>query len=200
MSRVDWMAWVWPGLPQLWRKGSWLGLAAAVAFAAAFNVALVNSLIWTDWFGPAWRATAWIGAAAIWMTGVVCTWRTQRPTQAAIEANETPACPSEDLFSAATREYLQGNWLAAGERLERLLANNGDDIEARLLLATLYRRTRRVSEARAELERLRTMEKATAWQFEIDRELEWLDRLPAEPVGDEATRDNPQTAPTCKAA
>jgi hypothetical protein len=198
------MAWVWPGLPQLWRHGSWFGLAAAVAFAVALNIALVNTLIWTEWFGPFWRAMAWMMAGGTWLAGVAWTWRTGQSTNALMDTNEAAGdSPSEDLFSAATREYLQGNWVAAREKLERLLAEDPNDVEARLLLATLYRRTHRAPEARAELERLTKMEKAVAWRFEIERELELIDKIVLAPSHAETetgpTEPRP-TTPTCKAA
>src|SRR5688572_4720673 len=124
MGRVPWTACVWPGLPQLWRQGSWFGLAAAVAFAAAMNFALVNSLIWTEWFGAVWRTMAWMTAGAIWLAGVAWTWRqeSRNTSSAAAKVTPDPCSPTEDLFSAATREYLQGNWVSTHEKLDQLLA------------------------------------------------------------------------------
>jgi hypothetical protein len=192
----------------LWRHGSWLGLAVALAFTVVLSFALVNTLIWTEWFSLMWRTAAWTGAGAIWLVGVAWTWRHESHAAARNTANNlpNPSSPTEDLFSAATREYLQGNWVAVHEKLAQLLAKNDNDIEARLLLASVYRRTDRVCEARAELHRLTKMEKAAAWQFEIDRELEMIGRTTAQEVaqsGERDTSDNadPQpTAPTCKAA
>ena len=203
------MACVWPGLPQLWRHGSWLGLAAALAFAAVLNFALVNTLIWTQWFSLTWRAMAWTSVGAIWLAGIAWTWRQERYAAASMTANAppNPSSPAEDLFSVATREYLQGNWVAAHEKLAQLLAKNENDVQARLLLASVYRRTDRIPEARAELQRLTKMERAAAWQFEIDHELEMIDQPNlAQVVAQSPDRATPETAnahptaPPCKAA
>jgi hypothetical protein len=173
MGRVPWTACVWPGLPQLWRQGSWLGLAAALVFAACLNFALVTSLVWIERFDPVWRASAWTMAGAIWLAGVAWSWfEAEKSRRVAAAASTEAITPTEDLFSAATREYLQGNWVGAEQRLQELLRKNAEDVEARLMLATIYRRTKRYPDARNELQRLGTMEKGAHWQFEIDRELE----------------------------
>lgn len=48
------------------------------------------------------------------------------------------------------------------------------DVQARLLLATLLRRTKRWPEAREQLETLSRLEAAANWEFEIADELERL--------------------------
>ena len=44
-------------------------------------------------------------------------------------------------------EYLRGNWLEAESLLQRLIRESARDFDVHLLLATLYRRTRRYDEA-----------------------------------------------------
>jgi hypothetical protein len=182
-------------------------LAAALAFAACLNFALVTTLIWIEWFDPLWRASAWTVAGGIWLVGVAWSWAESRASRrVAAAANTETITPAEDLFSAATREYLQGNWVAAEQRLAELLGNNAEDVEARLMLATLYRRTNRLAEARNELYRLSKLEKAAAWQFEIDRELELANPQSAgEPVttptpSDTIPDEQPEKSTIAKAA
>ena len=47
----------------------------------------------------------------------------------------------DDWFREAQHEYLKGHWIAAETQLTRLLARQPADAEARLLLASLQRRS-----------------------------------------------------------
>ena len=42
-------AYLWPGLPQVWLRGSWVGLTLAVGFTALANVLLAATLVWDEW-------------------------------------------------------------------------------------------------------------------------------------------------------
>jgi hypothetical protein len=55
-----------------------------------------------------------------------------------------------------------------------LLRRVSGDVQARLLLATLLRRTKRWSEAREQLAELDRLEAAASWEFEIAGEQERL--------------------------
>ena len=63
--------------------------------------------------------------------------------------------------------------------LEQLVKADARDIEARLLLATLFRRTGRLEEARAALDKLSRSQGAEKWELEIQREQALIDRTPA---------------------
>jgi Flp pilus assembly protein TadD len=81
----------------------------------------------------------------------------------------------EDLYPAATNEYLKRNFVAAERLVLKLLAANEKDCPAGLMLAAVWRRTGRSSDAREELARLSRLDAAEPGAMEIERELKLLD-------------------------
>jgi hypothetical protein len=162
--------WLWPGLPQLWVGGQWGGFGLAVAAAAALQTLLLTGWVWNELSRPQW--TAW-GAAALtlfWVIGLAAGRRWSQRNH-----DETPATDG-DLFPTALTEYLQGNWFVAEENCRRLIQCRRSDVEARLLLVSLLRRTRRRDEARSELEVLAKFDGAARWQWEMAEERRRLER------------------------
>lgn len=169
MPKGRWLTCCWPGLAELWLVGSWSALATAVGFAILLNLALAVSLVWTQLLTAEVRFALWTAVGSLWVFGVWTAWRT---TLARPE-------PDGDLFSRALGEYLQGNWFAAEALLEQLLKADARDIEAQLLLATLFRRTARLQESRTQLDRLSRSPGSEKWLLEIQRERLLLDATPA---------------------
>jgi cytochrome c-type biogenesis protein CcmH/NrfG len=66
--------------------------------------------------------------------------------------------------------YLKGDYYQAEHILEDLLRRNLRDLDARLMLATVLRRTDRVSEAVRQLDAMARFEGAGKWQCEMQRE------------------------------
>lgn len=164
MYTLSWITCLWPGLPRLWWRGDGKALLGALAFAAAVNLGLVSSLVWSDSL-PTWLLTAgWIAIGVIWIGCVVHGWRSLPILRGATG----PA--KEDLFIRAQAEYLNRHWLEAEELLHELLAQQDQDAEARLMLATLYRHTGRLAEAGECLQRLARMDGGQRWGLEIARE------------------------------
>jgi hypothetical protein len=156
---------LWPGLPQLWWRGDWRGLVTAVSFALAVNLGLLAGFVWPGWF-PGWAVTAgWIAALGYWLASI---WHGHRWLTDFRGKSQNPA--REGLFVQAQTEYLRGHWLEAETLLKRLVAESASDAEAHLILATLYRRTRRFVEAEAVLEKLECTDAARPWLIEIRRE------------------------------
>jgi thioredoxin-like negative regulator of GroEL len=93
--------------------------------------------------------------------------------QAAKERTD-PVEAGEATFEEAQEHYLKGNWFEAERVLGILLRRNTRDLEARLMLATLYRHTRRFDEAARQLDSLGRCEGAEKWEWEICRERELL--------------------------
>lgn len=164
---------LWPGLPQLWLRGSLAGLAAATGFAALLDFVLATSLVWTDIWGPIELGLWWGGVATVWL-GAGVWWIAVGRSQ----ADALPAAPAGDLFPLAMTEYLRGNWIEAERRLGMLLRHAPQDVEARLLRVSILRRTGKRDEARRLLDVLRRSEAATKWQFEMDREKARLEEEP----------------------
>jgi len=163
------MIYGWPGLPQLWQKGHVGGMVSALLFTMMLNLGLITHWIWPELLAEPWKAAIWPLVAVVWMPLVGwALWR--RPG-----GPHAPSDRAVGLFVSAQGEYLRGNWTEAETLLRKLLRHNHDDVEARLLLTGIFRRSGRTEEARRQLRRLARLEAADAWRLEIDRELQWID-------------------------
>jgi cytochrome c-type biogenesis protein CcmH/NrfG len=90
------------------------------------------------------------------------------------------AAEMEAALVEAQHEYLKGHWLEAELTISRMLAKHPTDVEARLLLASIERRTRRFNEAKQALAALAADERATKWLPEIAAEIEQIGELQSE--------------------
>ena len=81
-----------------------------------------------------------------------------------------PPPANKDTLPDAQQHYLQGNWFEAECCLNILLKKNPRDIEAMLMLATLYRHKERYDEAGNLLRELDRLEDTIPWKFEIRSE------------------------------
>ena len=182
MQWARWPACLWPGLPQLWLRGSWSALALAVGFAWSTSLVLATTFVWTEWIGPLPRTLAWIVLVVLWLATATANLR-WLVAQAALER---PA-PDQDLYPAALNEYLQGNWYTSEQQCLEILSRNERDAEALLLLSTLYRRTGRLNEAHRRLAELERLDAAVRWQPEIANE---KTRLAEKQAEETATSDD----------
>ncbi len=180
-------AYFWPGLPQLWKRGSWVGLAVAVGFTTLVDTLLLASFVYHDWI-PAEQQLVGLGLlGGIWLTA--CWWnRSELRREAArltsdsngveVDGEEgsfaSKAQAGEQWYQQSQRAYLQGDWLAAEQLLLKLLKQDAGDGESRLLLATMWRRQGRTSEARRQLDKLARLEAAEKWEYEIASEREQI--------------------------
>ncbi len=169
MRRMPWTAYFWPGLPQLARDGNWAALAVAVAAAALLNAVLLGTCVWTEIVAPGPRIICWVFLGLAW-SGAIGFW-TFNDRQRATALAKTDGGKS---FEEALAEYLKGNWFEAERRLSFLLRRDEHDLEARLLLATLLRHTKRLDEATSQLNLLARLDGAPRWALEIRREGELL--------------------------
>ncbi len=165
MGRTPWATYLWPGLPQLWRQGSWSALALAVGAAVLVNVALAGSLVWSELLPPATRNAAWGAVLVVWVGSAVVA-RAARQRDAARQH----ARAASDAYLEALDHYLKGNWFEAECLLRELLRRNPRDLEAGLTLATLLRHTGRLEESLEELNRLERFDGWERWAMEIGRE------------------------------
>jgi hypothetical protein len=182
MRGPTWAIWLWPGLPQLWRRGDWSALALAAGFALLLNLVLLTTFVWTEVVTQGVATSAWSVLGMVWLVSIVATWR----MDGRLDRGNAP--PEKDLFPAALSEYLSGNWFEV-ERLGReLLARNDRDVDAQLLLATMCRHTGRYDEARGRLDELERWTDARKWQLEISQERQRLAEIAAEgePAGEAA--------------
>ncbi|MEM8864692.1 MAG: hypothetical protein AAGF31_04015 [Planctomycetota bacterium] len=200
---MPWAAYLWPGLPHLWNEGSWAGLTLAVGFTVLLNTLILTTFVWPEWLPERVKLACGVSTALIWLVALLETRgelrrqavrrnsaenqheETENPSaQTAEIAADSPATPtsakhdSQELdtqFGEAQRLYLRGDWVATEQTLVKLLRVDRDDIEAQLLLASVWQATERNGKARRLLTRLARRQDAEAWQYEVARELERLE-------------------------
>ena len=168
MRRMPWPAYLWPGLPQLARDGNWAALAFAVAAAAALNAVLLGTWFWTDALAPALRIICWVFLGVAWSISIGYWAWTDRRKAASSEKT------GGRVFEEALEDYLKGNWFEAERKLNLLMRRDEHDLEARLLMATLLRHTKRFDDATHQLNLLVRLDGAHRWALEIHREGELL--------------------------
>lgn len=142
-----------------------MSLGLALTFSLALQFVLIVRFVWPELLQPALRTVVCFCVAFLWFFFLVrnLARESKRPKLGKPRR-------ADDLFQSAQLEYLKGNWAAVEERLGRLLSGHPDDPEARLLRATLYRRTGQTENAFRELERLSELNAAQCWTEEIERE------------------------------
>lgn len=166
---------LWPGLPRLWWRGDWRALLTAIGFAAALNFGLVTSFLWPRSLPSSVEGVGWVVIAVFWLASA---WQGRKYLP---EPNGNARnCENQDLFIRAQEEYLRGHWYEAETLCRQLLQQSETDLETRLMLATLCRRTGRIQEAALELAKLERMDGAEEWALETARERKLLERAEAE--------------------
>ena len=168
------LSYLWPGLLRLWYDGHVPSLFGAVAFAALLNALVLATFVYPGGPWSSWRGYGWVVLVACWMMGIWHAFRAPVPWSVHPQTRE-----QQDLLIRAQAEYLRGHWVEAQSLLEQLLQRNPRDIEARLLLASVFRRSRRIELSRRQLRRLFDYEEASRWRFEVERELRLLDETSA---------------------
>jgi len=179
-----WIAGLWPGLARAWALRRWEGMALAVGFGAALSVAIMATFVWRRWpAADAMTATvAWGAVVGLWVLGIAWLredWPHLRSSQ---QAALKPEC--EALFREAQHEYLKGHWLEAEALVGKFLRQAPNDVEARLLLASVQRRSQQWNEARGTLVELRNEPTAARWLLEIDGELRQIEESKGQTMPD----------------
>lgn len=187
----------WPGLAQLWLRGSYPALFWAIGFSILLNLALVSTFLWPALLGDTFPVIAWPILFCIWLGSTLISLRMidelSVPPQMAAEQERSGFsdeivgktdndCQSDStgeishtLFNRAQREYLRGHWSETESLLKARLNQTERDIEASLLLATLYRREDRFDEALSQLTQIEKFDDSVHWRFEIDRERQLIE-------------------------
>lgn len=168
MKGRAWMA-LWPGLAGLWLRGHWFDLVLGAGFALAVNFTLIVAFVWPQLVTrdlPKWAAplAGWVLVLWFWVVG----WRRSACTLAQQAAKSLqPDAVSDTLLCEAQLEYVKGHWLEAETLLLRLVSRRPGDAEARLLLASVYRRSGNCPQARQQLAELSNLPAAVRWHEEI---------------------------------
>lgn len=204
-QKLHWTAYLWPGLPQLWNRGSWVGLAVAVGFTTLANGLLLATLVFTEWLTSNVRLTGLGVLATVWL---LAWWQSRgervrgnagAPVDPQAEGSSSdPLVEQRDeLFREAQQRYLENDWVATEQLLLKLLKQDARDIESRLMLATLWRHQGRGEEALRQLNRLERLEAASIWKHEIEAERDAIvsavrpDELTSESLTDSDNKNPP---------
>jgi hypothetical protein len=169
----------WPGLPGLWFRGRWSSLMLALIFSIVLNLAIISTFIWTGIFvDETFTAFAWPVIFSVWAAAAWIAFQTL-PDVMSVKSRvgQTVLDSSDALFLDARGEYLRGHWDAAEQLLLKQLSQTPRDVESRLLLATLYRHTRKFDNAWRQLETLEMFDESQTWQPEIQRERKLLELI-----------------------
>lgn len=188
-----WISSLWPGCWHTWQLGHWRGLALAAAFGASLSAALVTTFVWPEWIGtgtpPAANiALSWLLVLGLWAIGAVWLWRDAQRLAPPLDGKSRDDL--ERLFEQAQHEYLKGHWIETETLIGQLLGAHSGDVEARLLLASVQRRTKRWSEARTTLNNLKDNERAARWLLEIETELGRIAELESEKNSESGVHDD----------
>lgn len=186
MRRMPWATYLWPGLPEVWAHGSWSALALAASMGLLLNLALLGSYGWDDLFSPGFRTLLWVAVALGWgVSGFLAWLRDGRE-----EVPHVPA-PEADTFGEAQSHYLRGDWYRAERLLVALLQRDVRDVDARMMLASVYRHTGRHAESRHQLDQLDRYEGSRKWELEIARERALLEEAETQPRAAQETAQEP---------
>jgi hypothetical protein len=140
----------------------------AAAFAAALNLVLGSTLVWTELVSGPTTLVLWGTLLGWWLAAGLLA------VPKVLMQKQLIAPVEEDLFPAALGEYLKGNWFEVERLCETLLERDGRDTEAQLMLASVCRRAGRSAEGRGHLEELSRWDAAARWSEEIRREQDVL--------------------------
>jgi hypothetical protein len=165
-TKRPWATYLWPGLDQLWIRGSWSALAVAMLASGLLSAAVLGSIVWSELFARDVLAGLWLAVGLLWLGGIA--YSGFAPARPPAEPDEPPR--TTDHFPLAIQHYLKGNWFESERLLTAALRRNVRDIESRLMLVTLLRRRQRLDEAEGQLDTLERFDGAERWLPEINRE------------------------------
>lgn len=169
---------MWPGLAGLWSGGHWGSLFVAIAFSLLLNAALAHTFLWPGLLGSTF---GWIAWPCLFLTWCLSWWSARSLPERGPKSPVDSRDSDDTLFILAQTEYLKGNWEACCRVLEDLLRTDPRDLESRLLLATVFRRSGRRTDAAEQLATFRKFDGSQQWSYEVQRELRLLDEEPNSP-------------------
>jgi len=192
MVRRTWLLYqyLWPGIvPLLVRPTltAWLGSAL---LAVTFHLLLAATILWPEWLSPAERGLLWSALGVAWLTGVAWSYQFVRGAPRREQRRS-----SKDAFPTAMHAYLQGNLAQAESLVREILRECPRDVEAALLLATIWRRREQLDAAEKLLRNLARLEIAAPWLFEIERELARLAKCRQESENSHLTDEEKEAVP-----
>ena len=147
-------------------QGRWPFVAIALLYGLTLDMTLLVNFYWSELLSAGMPKVSFFGLAAVW---VVLTFLASSYGKK-YAACDRPPVPEKDTFPEAQLHYLQGNWFEAECCLAMQLKKNPRDVEAMLMLATIYRHNQRFDEAANLLRSLDLLEGALRWKHELRSE------------------------------
>lgn len=176
---LHWAAYLWPGLPHLWMRGSLAGLTLALAFSVVLNVLVLATLVWPAWLESRLKVACAATAFGLWVAALAETRgelrRLAAQRQAALLSTPPPTdalTPDDQLLREAQRSYLRGEFRLAEDALRTAIRRDRDDFEARFWLVSVLRAAGRVRQADRLMRRVERLDAARGWRHEIADERE----------------------------
>ena len=157
---------LWPGSGGVLRQGRWSFLMIALVYGFAICGVVMLNFYWSELLTGNLRRGSYVLLVVLWL---VLSGQSSR-MEKQCRRMKLPPPADKDTLPDAQQHYLQGNWFEAECCLNMLLKNNPRDIEAMLMLATLYRHKERYDEAENLLRNLDRLEDAMTWKIEIRSE------------------------------
>jgi len=157
---------LWPGSGGVLRQGRWSFLAIALLYGFALCGMVMLNFYWSELLTGNLRRGTYVMLFILWL---VLSGKSSR-LEKQCHRMRLPPPADKDAMPEAQQHYLQGNWFEAECCLNILLKKNPRDIEAMLMLTTLYRHKERYEEAGNLLQELDRLEDAISWKFEIRSE------------------------------
>ncbi|MFG0287594.1 MAG: hypothetical protein ACF8CQ_05455 [Rhodopirellula sp. JB044] len=175
-------------MAELWWRGRFSALPAAIAFAAVVNALLIAKFIYSDWLsGGLVLLACWVVAAA-WLVLTIRAIRELPLLLTPLQASEEP-----DRFPDAQVAFLRGDYETAEKLLGENLAVEPRDPPALLLLSAIYRHTGRLHASQLLLTEIRKLEVAENWRLEFAAEQSRLERDVEAREEDEVEEDAERT-------
>lgn len=170
--RLHWLAYLWPGLPHLWLRGSLAGLTLALAFSVLLNILVLATWVWPAWLESRLKFACALIAGGLWIAAL---WETRgelrrmaAEREAADETEPNPKeSPGDERLRAAQHAYLRGEWRDAERLVRSAIRADRDDFAARFWLVPVLRRSGKPVQALRWLERVERRDAADGWRTEI---------------------------------
>ena len=172
MNPFLWITAVCPGLSGLISYGRWTHLVITGIFTLFLNTVLILNFYWTSLLPESWYKWTYISLGVAWLV------LSAMSSAFSKRFESTRLLDSHgELYLEVLNHYLKGEWEKTECCAKAILRYNPNDVEVLLLLATLYRHTRRLDLAQETLTRLQLLEMSDKWYFEIYSEKMFLNEL-----------------------
>ena len=156
----------WPGARGIHRYGRWSFLLIALAFSILSCAMIFVHLHWTQVFNQRLQNLTFAIYVIAWIALLMKSSKIERK----IRIKQRIPEPEKDIFRDAQLHYLQGNLFETECCLNMLLKRNARDVDAMLMMATLFRHIKRIDEAIALIKQLDLLEESRRLKYEIRSE------------------------------